>query len=222
MLKQILQISVLICFLTLFVHCTKNENEKELLKFKVLSCKKSDVPVNLKYNGQIVHCLRWEDSNGDNFLLLTEEDRKTKEVSDGGYFEIFKSLTWHGYHYCNNGTNQYGIVREFVDFIKDCEFDLELEFMQDYIKITDLDNDNFGEITVIYKMTCTSDVSPWIIKLLMFENGEKFSIKGNTKVEYGPGEYMGGEKKIDASLKNTPNVFLEHAEAMFDRAADIK
>jgi len=215
-------IAMILCVL---ISCNKQENEKEItpqVKVKELVCKKSELPINIDYKGKIFQCKKWIDSNGENYLILTTEEIVERERKLSGFSEYYKSLSWHGYHYCNNNGTDFKLIREFVDYIKDCEFDLMFEYMQDYIKISDLDNNNIGEFTVIYQMTCASDVSPWEIKLLMFENGNKYSIRGTTKVDYDGGESYGGEKFIDNAFKKGPQEFLNYAEVMFDRASGLK
>jgi hypothetical protein len=79
----------------------------------------------------------------------------------------------------------------------------------------DLDNDNYGEITFAYIKTCTSDVSPMTLKLLTLENGEKYIIRGSTRIDWGDGDVSGGEKNIDPSFKNGPSVFLSNANKIW-------
>ena len=59
------------------------------------------------------------------------------------------------------------------DFEKNCDYDLTLEFIENSIEVTNLDNNNFGEITFAYKKACISDVSPKDLKLLMFSVQKK-------------------------------------------------
>jgi hypothetical protein len=143
------------------------------------------------------------------------------EKYDSTYDWNYKTKYWHGYHFANNNGTDYKLLREFTDFVKNCEFDLMHEFLADYFTVTDLDKNNFAEVTVIYTKTCTSDVSPQDIILLMFENGAKYAIRGLTNVDV-PGLSIAGERKVDASFNKAAPVFKEYALTQFNRAAGIK
>ena len=204
----------------LFSSCSKQQDKiTSEPQFKVLEFKKSSFPLSLMYKGYVVNGLHWSDRNGDNYFLLTEENMTEKYDSLNDMTS--RTKYWHGYHFTNYNKSEYKLVREFTDFVKDCEFDLVYENLNDYFTITDLDNNELGEITVIYKKNCVSDVSPDDIILLMFENGNKYAIRGLTNVDV-PGLSIAGERKVDASFDKAQQQLKDYAITQFNRAAGIK
>lgn len=204
----------------LVTSCSKEQEKiKAEPSFKVLKFKKASFPSSLVYKGSVVQGLNWSDKNGDNYFLLTEENATEKFDSLNDMY--FRTKYWHGYHFANKNGTEYQLLREFTDFVKDCEFDLVHEFLADYFKVTDQDKNNLGEVTVIYLKNCVSDVSPNDIILLMFENGSKYAIRGLTSVNV-PGLSIKGERKVDASFNQASAPLKEYAITMFDRAAGIK
>lgn len=174
--------------------------EEKIVKIKAIKIldKSSYDLSKLKYDGKIVHKRFWQDGNGENIALFTKKDKE----------ELFV------YHYTINAGNVKEL-RKVYDFEKDCDFDLILEFMKDAIKITDLDHNNFGELTFAYRKACVSDVSPLGLKLLMLENDHKFIIRGTTSIDQ-PGFKVDGKKNVDASFNNAPASFLSHADKIWD------
>ena len=174
----------------------KNEQVQEANKFNILDKPNYDLS-KLNHDGKIVNKRFWQDSNGKNIALFTRKGN-----------ELFT------YHYAIN-SDKVKLLRKVYDFEKDCDYDLILEFIGNSIKVTDLDNNNFGEITFAYKKACISDVSPMDLKLIMLENGNKFILRGRTTVNLG-NEKFGGEKNIDSSFKNAPDNFLSHANKIWE------
>ncbi len=151
----------------------------------------------LNHEGKIGKKRFWQDANGENIVLFTQK----KE-------ELFI------YHYAINGGNV-KLLRKVYDFEKDCDYDLTLAFIENSIKVTDLDNNNFGELTFVYKKACISDVSPLGLKLAMLENGDKFMIRGTTSIDQ-PSIKVDGTKNVDASFKDAPDSFLSHANKIWE------
>ena len=110
-----------------------------------------------------------------------------------------------------NNKGEIRLLREITDFVKDCEFDLILGHELDAISLTDIDNDEIGEITFIYRMACTSDVSPSTQKLIMLEDGNKYALRGTTKVMGEGGDYEAGEE-----FNSAPEGFLKHADELWN------
>ena len=174
-----------------------NNQLKEGNKFHILDKSSYDLS-KLDYDGKIVKKRIWQDSNGENIALFTRSEE-----------ELFV------YHYSINA-NHVKLLRRVYDFEKDCDdYDLFLAFIENSIKVSDLDNNNFGEITFAYKKACVSDVSPLELKLIMLENGNKFIIRGTTVIDTGNVK-IGGDKNIDASFENAPDSFLLHANKIWD------
>ena len=177
----------------------KNEQVQKTSKLKILD--KPDYGLSrLNHKGKIVNERFWQDSNGENIVLFTRNENEL-----------------YVYHYSINSDNV-RLLRKVYDYVKDCDYDLFLEFIENSIKVTDLDKNNYGEITFAYKKACISDISPKDLKLIMLENGNKFIIRGTTSIDK-PGIKVDGTKKVDASFNNAPAGFLSHADNIWD---DIK
>lgn len=174
----------------------ENKQLQETNKLKILDKSNYDLS-KLNHDGKIVNKKFWQDFNGENIALFTRKEN-----------ELFI------YHYAIN-SDKVKLLRKVNDSEKNCDYDLTLEFIENSIKVTDLDNDHFGEITFAYKKACISDVSPMDLKLIMLENGNKFIVRGHTTVNLG-NEKMGGDKQIDSSFKNAPDNFLSHANKIWE------
>ena len=106
------------------------------------------------------------------------------------------------------------LIRSIKDGVQRCEFDLVAEYVAAATGLTDLDADGIAELTFAYRTTCTSDVSPLTLKLLVLEQGAKYIVRGSTRVDVGGGELTGGEHQPDGALKKQP-AFAAHAEAVW-------
>ena len=174
----------------------KNKQVQGTNKFGILDKSSYDLS-KLDYDGKIVNKKFWQDANGENMVLFTKK-------AD----ELFI------YHYAHMG-DKVKLLRKVYDFEKDCDYDLTLAFIDNSIKVTDLDDNNFGELTFAYKKACISDVSPLDLKLIMLENGNKFIIRGTTSIDK-PGIKVDGTKNVDASFNNSPEVFLSNANKIWE------
>lgn len=193
-----------------------NNNRVTELKKLIFDAKKlSKQEINLykkEMKGEIVNGLRWEDNNGKNVVFFTEAVTK-HAGSDDAPESADKEL--HAYHYKYNN-DKYEIVREVKDFEKNCMFDMRARFIEESAFVTDLDKNGFAELTFVYRLGCTSELSPDGLKLIMLENGKKYAIRGNTEVDYG-NENIGGETNTDEAFKEAPKEFLDFAKKIWKK-----
>ena len=206
-------------FLFPLIGCNKEtEERKDVVKqktFKMLRYDYSTLPMTIcGYKGKIEYGLHWEDINGDNYFILTTDDLTIKENSDG--YPV-KKFSWYGYHYATKGTNDYQLVRYFVDYINECEFDLGMGFLKDACRVTDLNKNNYAEVFVLYKYICCSDASPLNMKLLVFENGEKYSIKGIARNFENKVDEYSGKMYINNNFDKATPVIKKVAIELFKR-----
>lgn len=152
------------------------------------------------YKGKPVEAASWSDSNGDNLVIITES---------GGSSDA----ELYGYHFIMDG-NSGDELWKIQDFVKDCEFDLRLNYVPESLSITDLDGDGIGESTFLYNMSCKSDVSPDDLKLMMHENDNKYALRGYT---YIASVDAGGDYKVDPAFNNAPAEFKDYAIQMWQR-----
>ncbi len=72
----------------------------------------------------------------------------------------------------------------------------------------------------MYKTTCHGDVSPCDMKIIMYENNQKYAVRGESRVQVGvldngEKQFIGGEYKLDENFKKGPKVFKEFAQKLW-------
>ncbi len=187
---------------------TDSNKEVEMLVFD-----KSSLPADIKYTGNIVTGKRWNDKNGENILILSKTKVIEKKSRKSGYEENELECELYGYHYVSSG-GSYSLLWKVQDFIKECWFDLTLDFIPGSLSITDINNNGIAESTFLYKMSCRSDVSPSELKLIMHENDAKYALRGNMLIKI-EGFNEGGDYKVDKSFDNAPAGFLDYAKSQW-------
>ena len=161
----------------------------------------------LKHQGNIVKTFLWNENLTENYILYCETDvyNSGRDIPDG------KNKEFYIYHYIvQNGETK--LMWKINDFVKDCEFDLETHFINEALTVTDLDANGVNEIWTMYRFGCKSDVSPWPLKLIMYEGNEKYAIRGETR-DYSQSynKEEDSPKKIDKKFKNAGTGILEYA-----------
>ena len=182
--------------------------EVEMLVFD-----KSNLPSGINYEGNVITGKRWNDKNGENILILTKTNLKEKKVRKSGYEETDLECELYGYHYVSSG-GSYSLLWKIQDFVKECWFDLTLDFIPGSLSITDLNEDGIAESTFLYKMSCRSDVSPSELKLMMHENDVKYALRGEMLIKM-EGFTAGGNYKVDKSFDSAPDGFLDYAKSQW-------
>jgi|JI10StandDraft_1071094.scaffolds.fasta_scaffold77534_2 hypothetical protein len=92
-------------------------------------------------------------------------------------------------------------LRMINDGVTGCEFDVVARFVDGSVSVTDEDADGVNELTFAYDVTCTSDVSPAVRKLLVLEGKDKHALRGTSRVDAGGGDVVGGDYKADPFKK---------------------
>lgn len=178
------------------------------------------IPSSISYNGRFKEGYKWIDKSGENIVFLTEtgifKDRKIKHEYDEG-----TDAELYAYSY-----NQKGVENKLnwkvYDFVRDCPVDIVAKFIENSLKITDLDKNGIAEIWMIYKTVCHGDVSPSDMKIIMYEGNKKYAVRGENKVEIGLDDngkpmYMGGDYKMDDALKKEPKVFGDYVKELWSK-----
>lgn len=147
------------------------------------------------YDGDLVNCWSWDDKNGTNYLIRAIESPELEYPLDDG--TEFYRQNLNVYHYYQKLDSEPVLLRDLTDFVKECDFDIVLYHLEPVV-LTDLDEDNIGEITFGYRTACTSDVSPSTQKVVLFENGDKYILRGETLVLGYGGEFEPGNELNEA------------------------
>lgn len=217
------KIIVFFCMLA-FLGCTNNSNEsaKESDKpadtktttpsdtpiFSVLTFDKNDPFFKDSIKGVVTDGIHWKDMEGENVVLFSSVPVQiSKDGVQSGYL----------YAYCFIKTADNWKRKWLVqDKIEDCQVDATCEFLPGSFTITDLDKNNRGEVTFLYKLSCKGDVSPDDKKLIMYEGTDKYVIRGTTILEYNNTK-DGGDKRIDASFLKAAKPLLDYANLQWDK-----
>ncbi len=158
----------------------------------------SKSPSDVSFEGSMFHKISWKDKNGENLGLFT----KTEDQIWVYHYTFPKGVAT--------------LIRKVQDNELDCPLDMSLFFVKESITVTDLDADNLGELSFIYKKGCRGDVSPLDVKLVFTENGEKYIVRGTESIDMG--EYqVAGTKNIPSTLTNGPKAFLTHVNGLWGR-----
>lgn len=165
---------------------------------------RAQLPPQLKPLSELVRAVRWSDRAGDNVVAFSralDEKRGDARLK----VELWSAKAGRG-----------RVLRTLKDAELGCEFDLYAEFIDAALGVTDLDADGIAELSFAYRTTCTSDVSPFALKLFLLEQGAKYALRGTTQVDTGGGELVGGDKRADPALARLP-AFVRHMDQIWTR-----
>ena len=176
---------------------------------KTTKLDKTSIPGSIRYTGNIAHAIRWTDNTGDNVVILSTTDKtQTQNEPDNSNGSLY------AYHFLISGNSNKQTWRVY-DFVKDCPVDMILEFVDNTLAVTDLNNDGKAEVWMMYKVSCQGDVSPVTMKLIMYEGNKKFAARGTTRVKVSETEETGGEYAFDDAFKKAPAAFRQYADKLW-------
>ncbi len=175
-----------------------------------------DWPEELEYEGRVVAIDKWEDNNGVNYFIVSKVAEYVSKKATDEYEVDEVSSYLYGYHYIEDGDG-YRLSRKVTDYIKDCVYDVVIYFEPYSMEITDLDNDGINEVSYIYKLACISDVSPYDMKLMLLEDGDKYPVRGKSLISYGDDYTEGGNKTFGEEFSNAPKAFKDFAEEQWNK-----
>ena len=155
--------------------------------------------------GEIVKTLPFRDRTGDNVLILSNRETRNGDTRDR---ELF------AYRLRADAGGASRRVWRVYDFTRDCEYDPIADFYLNRVAVTDLDKDGVSEIWLPYALGCLSDPSAHDMKIIMYEGGQKYAMRGTSRaLGGGPGD--GGT--MDAAFRSGPAVFRDHARRLWKR-----
>lgn len=176
--------------------------------FTVLSFDKNDPAFKDSIKGSMIDGLHWKDADGENVVLFSSSPVQiSKDGVQSGYLYVYCFLQ------TADGWKRKWLVQ---DKIEDCSVDATCEFLPGSFTITDMDKNNIGELTFLYKLSCKGDVSPDDKKLIMYEGVNKYVIRGTTFLQY-ENVKEGGDKRIDASFSKAARPLLDFANQQWDK-----
>jgi hypothetical protein len=122
----------------------------------------------IEFKGELKSSVRFADSRGEHILV------NSVEYWQGNY--DFWNADLYSAHYLRTDSGLV-LLRLVSDFVRECEFDITLEFVGTP-SITDANADDIAEVAVCYKMACRSDVSECDMKVIMHDGDDKFGLRG--------------------------------------------
>lgn len=159
-----------------------------------------DVPAGLGIVGRVEAARRWTDRGGRNLLVLTRTEETRRIEPDG---DAARSREVHAYHFVQGGT-AYRLLWQTVDFVRDCDLDIVLDYAPGSLQVTDVDRDGVAETSYVYGLACRGGVDPPDMKLILHEGAAKYALRGFQDFrELGAG-YPAPEVRADASLASQP------------------
>jgi hypothetical protein len=210
-------------FFFLFIACNKKTEdkiaaiktqEKPALEIVTEKISKANLPKEIVFEGNLKEISKLKDAAGEHIVLLTETgetpSKKIADQDDATDFKIF------AYDYLFDKTeNKYKINWKTYDFITNCQFDLSMGFLEKTFQTTDLNKNGIAEVWTMYAMTCTSDVSPKEMKIIMHEGKTKFALRGESLLIIDT-EKMGGNYTFDENFTKAPKEFKAFALKMWN------
>ncbi len=169
----------------------------------------AEIPASIKVNGTVQEAWKWNDNLGENILItsyVAPHDDKSKNGEEGQSAEV------HAFHYAKK-EGDYTQVWMMNDAEKNCPVDVTCNFIPGSTTVTDLDKDGIAETKLQYSVACRGDVSPATMKLMMYENGVKYTLRGSMWLAYSPDlKYTVTEK--DVNLESSPKLKEESDEML--------
>ncbi len=193
------------------------EVAKQFDPSSVVKLNVADIPSSCATKGKVISAFKWTDKLGENIFIATETGEVISSRQNSDF--VLKEAHVYAYHYTVSG-NEVKLIKDLHDYVSECEFDVDASFISETIQITDLDSDDTGEIWMMYKSSCLSDFSPSDLKLMMFQNAQKYAMRGETKIDWGDGTFDGGSYKLDDAFKASPEVFQNFAKSMWNNHID--
>lgn len=209
----------------------KDENNSSTPAFEVSEITINNIPEIINIEGDLLTAKSWMDKNGENLLVVYRKMSKNDAEDE-------KSVELFGEQYLIQG-DSLKLLWDIYDFERNCMFDLWIGLLPNSTRITDLDNDGISETTLLYKLTCRSDITPSRMKLLMHEGNKKMALRGNMILKQdseklnqgfepdlskadttGLSEYeqymeLYGRYENSNDFDGMPSEFLEHARSLW-------
>ncbi|MBX9783839.1 MAG: hypothetical protein K2X48_11175 [Chitinophagaceae bacterium] len=165
------------------------------------------LPLPNSYN--LKQAKKWYDQKGENWLVLYETGSFVAQGKE------FPSAKLSAVLYLKTDT---GFVQQWKmnDFVNDCDLDLVCNYYDNHLSITDLDSNGIAEVMMVYALSCRGDVSPNEKKLILYEGGKKYALRGEELLIMKK-DTTGGTYKPDESFKNLPATIRDSAIKHFQK-----
>lgn len=150
---------------------------------------------------------RWPDARGENLLVLSREDHPAKGPNGAVELTAVHAVrTEQGWH----------TARRVWDASGACAAESHAHFARHLLKVSHLDADGVGEVTFAYSLRCRAGEEPAPFKLLLLDAGDKYILRGASKVWGTSGVSRGGEASVDPAFADGPKALLKRARARWN------
>ncbi len=214
-MKRLIYKLYLFSILAFVIACSNNEHAVEFPdSINQLSFDKSYIPNNIAFSGKTQNGLHWIDKTGENWFILTKEEISYEDnIDEKDYYENIK---WHGYFVHKVDDNNFQLISDFTDSIKDCDVNMTFNFLYDYFKISDLNKDSVCEVSIVYESGCMGDNSPKNLVVRFFDQSNEYKLRGETIVDF-EGQRYGGTFELTPLSKSAPVEVQKHLISIFDK-----
>jgi hypothetical protein len=207
---------------------TKNEETKtDHTKSEIEQLSKEQLPESVSIKGNIISIQKWTDNLGVNYFILsgTDEFAPQKAIDARNEYVIregdtifsgakdYRDKEIYMTHFVTSDIEAKTFWND-QDSVRDCAVDLELSFLEEYPRITDLDKNGVSEIWTVYHKGCHGDVSPTEMKVSMIMLGHQFVLSGRRIANIGGGRKVGGEIYTNMFAK-TLTPFKTYADSLW-------
>lgn len=188
-----------------------------LMAQKQINCthiKQYDLPKGISFKGSLKDALRWSDKEGVHFTLITETgEYPSIKVQN----ENYRDAELFAYDYLVEKDRSVRKKWGISDFVKNCPVDINANFVKNTFQITDLNADGVGEIWIMYKVGCSGDISPIVMKLIMYQGQKKYAMRGRSRIELSANEKDGGEFLFDNAFLCAPYQIKDFARKIWSK-----
>lgn len=178
-----------------------------------------DIPKSLDFRGTVVEALRWTDTNGVNLLIQTVTGQfNWKDYDENSLdYTLQDKSELYAYLFQKNDTDkEYQKVWRVYDYTECFGVDWFTGFIPKATTITDVDQDGVAEVSLPYVLICRGGVDPGVMKIIMYEGGTKYALRGSTMLMCDSDLSFGGEYKPSENLKNN-KIFLDFLHQHWER-----
>lgn len=162
-----------------------------------------EIPKNIDFRGTVVESTKWSDILGENILIQTVSGQfKWKDYLDGSNeYDLQDKSELHAYLFRKERNSKtFKPVWKIYDYMECYGVDWFTGFIPHATTITDQDRDGVSEISIPYVLICRGDVSPGVMKIIMYENKDKYALRGTTMT------FCSDQNKTDGIFKPSNNL----------------
>lgn len=182
-------------------------------QLKVVKLAKTSIPASIRYTGKLINAVKFTDNDGEHMVITTETGETPSKSGEG---DDYRDAALYAYHYLVKGSTT-TLTWQVHDFVNDCPVDIAANYVPNTFAVTDVNKDGKAEVWLMYKKVCHGDVSPSEMKIIMYESGKKYAVRGLNRVKISATGYEGGTYTFDEAFKKGPQAFRTYATQLWKK-----